>query len=286
MDSLSRKMDDFTQRHKNDQPTPQKDYVLEKEYCWEDLDYTGEYTLQRHVVTGECRIISPRGEIANGPRDRLEAQMRSLSALPRPAAPPVTKPDTPPVANPSTPPITKPNTPPVAKPAAPPVAQTAVTKPKPMQARCGDIIAVFKTDGSEQWGVYVSDTCVVRYGVSQSAGLFGGATIHATDLRAFVKGGKNPCVLNFPTPQESGNLAAELSKRYGYKLFEPRETVERARSRLGESGYHFGTGSGETFALWCKTDVGDPARAREMVRFLDSFAKRPFHIPLYISTGY
>ena len=42
-----------------------------------------------------------------------------------------------------------------------------------------------------------------------------------------------------------------------YHLYSPKETVHRARSRLGESSYNLATNNCEHFAIWCKTGISE-----------------------------
>ena len=57
-------------------------------------------------------------------------------------------------------------------------------------------------------------------------------------------------------PALSGELWCFL-KLIEYKLYTPLETLNRARSRIGESNYNLFSNNCEHFALWCKTGISE-----------------------------
>ena len=57
-------------------------------------------------------------------------------------------------------------------------------------------------------------------------------------------------------PERSGELWDYL-KVIEYKLYTPQETLNRARSRIGESNYNLFSNNCEHFALWCKTGISE-----------------------------
>jgi hypothetical protein len=89
-------------------------------------------------------------------------------------------------------------------------------------------------------GIYAGDGKVIHFAAPAGAEIsMESAVIHETTLERFQDG----CplkVIDFPGGKE------------GEKIFSAEETVERARSRLGEKGYNFVTNNCDHFALWCK----------------------------------
>lgn len=51
-----------------------------------------------------------------------------------------------------------------------------------------------------------------------------------------------------------------------YHLYTPKETVQRAESRLGEKKYNIATNNCEHFAIWCKTGVSESTQVEEFLR--------------------
>jgi len=91
-------------------------------------------------------------------------------------------------------------------------------------------------------GIYVSDSEVIHFNThGQGDGLLGDAVIISSTLKEFLDLGK--CEV----------------KSYGLSLLEkpypPEIVVERAISRLGESGYNVAINNCEQFAEWCKTGM-------------------------------
>lgn len=54
------------------------------------------------------------------------------------------------------------------------------------------------------------------------------------------------------------------------KMYSPKETVERARSRLGEENYSLLSNNCEHFAIWCKTGVSRSYQVRRAAELLGS----------------
>ena len=52
------------------------------------------------------------------------------------------------------------------------------------------------------------------------------------------------------------------------KLYSAKETVERARSRIGEHGYNLLLNNCEHFAVWCKTGVEKSEQVEEIIRLV------------------
>lgn len=257
MDRLADKLDGLSdsKRYDNDSSFS----IMEKDYCWEDLDYAGDATMQRHVVTGQCRIIDKYGTVLNrGTQEEMEQAMVRRTALE--------------AARHSSTPVMR-NDPFTGEP-------TPVIPYAPVQAQYGDIIGVSRMN-YEHYGIYVSDTCVVHYNIPSGKVLQ--PTVHATSLRHFLGSETDYFVLDFPQPyqppvrlgvqspqdaQVSEELARQLCQTYGYHLYTPEETVARARSRIGETSYNLLTNNCEHFAIWCKTGVSESMQVTGMLQTL------------------
>ena len=276
MDKLANKLDNLSE---NLQTNDSGFSIMDKDYCWEDLDYGTDCTLQRHVVSGECRIIDKFGQVIDrGTQAQLEQTMvrraaraeaiRSMGGVPTGVTG---------------------------------FQQTGYVDPlaaqQPVQAQYGDIIGVVRRGGIyEHYGIYVSDTCIVHYNIPASKTI-GHAVVHATNLRNFLRDDSEYFILDFPKPYEppvrlgapvtphtnsySEDLARTLQQTYGYHLYSPEETVARARSRLGETSYNFFTNNCEHFAIWCKTGVSESMQISGMFRSLLGEAGWQFRKPLY-----
>jgi len=90
----------------------------------------------------------------------------------------------------------------------------------------------------KHYGIYAGNGRVIHY--ANKNGDFGAdVRVRETSLNKFVNGGK--CAL---LPPMEGYVKT--------KQFSPEETVNRARSRLGEKEYNLLFNNCEHFALWCK----------------------------------
>lgn len=253
--------------------------IMEKDYCWEELDYAGDYTLQRHIVSGDCRIVDKYGAVVErGKQADLEQSMirRSAQQAAYNAANPIPRSAEMPFSADFTPMPTAAN--------------------PPVQAIYGDIIGVVRRNGAyTHYGIYVSDTCVIHYAIPASMSV-GHATIHATSLKLFLRNATEYFILDFPKPYQppvvlgndqphnetiSEQVARRLQQQYGYHLYTPIETVNRAKSRIGETHYNLLTNNCEHFAIWCKTGVSESMQISEMLGVLGSAAGFQFHKPFH-----
>ena len=288
MDRLANKLDSLTENAQginNDTGFT----IMDKDYCWEDLDYSGDVTMQRHVVSGECRIVDRYGGIINrGTQEQMEQAMVRLAARSE-AMRSVNGAFPTPGAYYGTPPA----------PAMPlPPTNQAFVAGVPVQAQYGDIIGVDRHGGTyAHYGIYVSDTCVVHYGIPASKTI-GHAEIHCTNLRNFLRDDASYFILDFPKPYQppvrldntggaphantySEELARSLQQTYGYHLYSPEETVARARSRIGETGYNLLTNNCEHFAIWCKTGISESMQVTGMLGSLLNNARWQFRKPAF-----
>lgn len=258
MNKLANTLDSLTEGRQAS-PADTEFSVMDKDYCWEDLDYAGDDTLQRHVVSGQCRIVDKYGTVVDrGTQAELEQAMIRRSAR-----------------------YESLRTSGMITNGLPPSAEML----HPVQAKYGDIIGVVRGGGVyEHYGIYVSDTCVIHYAIPASKAI-ALPTVHATSLRNFLMNDKEYFILDFPRPYDApvriGNqdsvphsetvseeLARHLRAQYGYHLYTPEETVERAKQRLGETSYNFFTNNCEHFAIWCKTGVSESLQISGMLNSL------------------
>ena len=282
MDKLANKLDALSESRQM-QHSDTGFSILDKDYCWEDLDYGPDCTMQRHVVNGEYRIVDQFGQVVeHGTQAQMEQAMLRRSARAealRSMGVPVTAA-------------------PVTDPEAERYGYHAPLTVQPVQAQYGDIIGVVRRGGTYvHYGIYVSDTCIVHYNIPASKTI-GHATVHATNLRNFLRDDPEYFVLDFPKPYQppvalggqnstnhinsySEELARSLQQTYGYHLYTPEETVARARSRLGETNYNLFTNNCEHFAIWCKTGVSESLQVTGMLGSLLNNQHWQFRKPLF-----
>jgi hypothetical protein len=123
-----------------------------------------------------------------------------------------------------------------------------------LKAKKGDII--YADRGLyRHYGIYVNDSHVIHYAAENND--FGAKVcVQDTTLDRFKL--NNPCgVYRFPK---------------AYRVLSPRQTVRRAKSRLGEREYSLLSNNCEHFAFWCKTGT---ARSPQLNEFLDQVSWIP-----------
>lgn len=209
------------------------------ETFWNDLDYAGEYTLQQNMFTGHCRILDGNDyRVAWGSEGEMRVKLKKLT-------------------------------------------QTVES----VHAKYGDIIGVHRIGGVyDHYGVYESDDCVYEYAAEN--GDFGDPKIHITTLKKFIADSGNYFVLEFPETHgkpekvsmpianincvmpriDSLNILEKIVKMASYHLYSPAETIERAKSRLGENKYSLITNNCEHFAIWCKTGISESHQVEEILK--------------------
>ncbi|MBQ6776099.1 MAG: lecithin retinol acyltransferase family protein [Synergistaceae bacterium] len=141
------------------------------------------------------------------------------------------------------------------------------------QAENGDVIKVNRGLYSH-YGVYVKDSgTVIHYTGATGPADFNGM-VRETSLEEFLNGAEGFTVCKFEkTPDKL--LPSLMMKRRGvfqlwqmirvlrlmsYHLYSGAETIERARSKLGQGGYNLALNNCEHFAVWCKTGVKDSSQ--------------------------
>lgn len=142
-----------------------------------------------------------------------------------------------------------------------------------LHASPGDVICVHRI-GFKHFGIYAGDNRVIHYDIDPSENFK--ILIHEASMEEFLNGMDIyyicyfPPVYGIPTenmefsdfsklmehPERSGELWDYL-KVIEYKLYTPQETLNRARSRIGESNYNLFSNNCEHFALWCKTGISE-----------------------------
>ena len=134
---------------------------------------------------------------------------------------------------------------------------------KDLQA--GDIIGV-KRFLYSHYGVYIGENSVIHY--SGDGGDFKGRkTVRYGTMEEFLDGKKEFFELVFPETHEK----PEKEVRYetqgeNYHLYSPEETVERAKSRLGEDKYNLALNNCEHFAIWCKTGISESYQVKTVIK--------------------
>ena len=60
----------------------------------------------------------------------------------------------------------------------------------------------------------------------------------------------------------------ESLNRLNYHLYSPEETVQRAKSKIGERRYNLVFNNCEHFAVWCKTGLSESRQINELIRMI------------------
>ncbi len=133
----------------------------------------------------------------------------------------------------------------------------------------GDVIGISR-GMYYHYGVYIGNEEVIHL-AGEGKIKSGNVKIHQIALRDFLPVSGEYFVLHFPQngkapekiyPNSSflkrkseGRGICDFLFHQKYTVFSPQETIERAKSRLGEVGYHLTRSNCEHFALWCKTGI-------------------------------
>lgn len=128
----------------------------------------------------------------------------------------------------------------------------------------GDVIGVSRGGIYEHYGVYENDFCVYEY-AAENSDFEDKPVIHITTLQKFIASSEVYFRLLFPPdygipdkqPLSTHKLSDlyKLYNRLSYHLYTPEQTIERARSKLGESKYSLIFNNCEHYAIWCKTGL-------------------------------
>lgn len=153
----------------------------------------------------------------------------------------------------------------------------------------GDILAVTRKGGLYQhFAVYIGNQRVIHY-AAEGGDFTGKISIHEASYTEFKSDSTFVYVLDFPSEpgkplhrdfsgefEERENIFFELRREVGYHLYTPKETVERAKSRLGEEKYALPFNNCEHFAIWCKTGVKESHQVNVWLTRLSNFAKKRY----------
>ncbi len=159
--------------------------------------------------------------------------------------------------------------------------------------RRGDVIATERMDGVySHYAIYVGNGKVIHYS-ADDGDFIGGPYIHEASFYEFLRESKDYYILDFKDDYESrverlrsadvtggaGLLIApdtigfvlrliESLNRLNYHLYTPEETVQRARSKIGERQYNLVFNNCEHFAVWCKTGLSESRQINELIRMI------------------
>ncbi len=196
---------------------------------WKKIDAKSGYECQVNLFSGKCRVVSPSGiRVANGSKTVMLEKMKRLSAKDF--------------------------------------------------LKAGDVIGVSRKGLYEHYAVYTGNGKVIHY-CGEGYDFLGTVSIHEADISEFLKDSKNCFVVWFdngiPYKIQSettflfnGSLDYYngVFRRIKRKTFSAKETVERARSRIGETKYNLLTNNCEHFAMWCKTGISESSQVKNLVR--------------------
>lgn len=152
----------------------------------------------------------------------------------------------------------------------------------------GDIMGVSRSL-YDHYGVCVGKNSVIHYTKDKDNNNQG--IIRETTISEFMGESETYFILVFPDqygePEKStfsfdslsstigGNFSRGLLntllkkfKEFNYTLYSPTETIERAKSRLGETEYNLPFNNCEHFSIWCKTGVSESHQVNKMMRLL------------------
>ena len=152
----------------------------------------------------------------------------------------------------------------------------------------GDVIAASRKAGLyEHYAVYIGNQRVIHY-AAENGDFSGRITIHEAPFSEFKGDSQFIYVLDFP--DNSGHPSKrwvctgaayattpvswifDLIRKTSYHLYSPEETIERAKSRLGEEKYMLPFNNCEHFAIWCKTGVHESYQVEQWLDRIAQFA--------------
>ena len=141
--------------------------------------------------------------------------------------------------------------------------------------RPGDVIGISR-GAYEHYGIYSGRGKVIHY-AGDTTDFKGTVSIHEAPFDEFLKNnadyfvisfeGKYPVKIHSSTKFVSGGYfdcgGIEWKSKYSAK-----ETLERARSRIGETKYSIINNNCEHFAMWCKTGTSESTRVIMIARYM------------------
>ncbi len=211
--------------------------VSDQEIFWETLKAEKGWKLEKNIITEHARILNEKGiRIAWGPLEEMSVLIDKMI--------------------------------------------------KPWRGcKKGDILAVQRFGGVySHYAVYIGYGKVIHYAQEEKDGV---CNVHKADFSEFLKNetqyeiihfselGFNPvheCVnlsddensVSYEAVNLIPGIKAAMRNLKGYHLYSTEETVERAKSRLGETKYNLAFNNCEHFALWCKTGLKESSQVEDI----------------------
>lgn len=134
-------------------------------------------------------------------------------------------------------------------------------------AEYGDIIGVDRGI-YQHYGIYVGDNRVIHYSGSHvdfDLRDYKNITIREDDMSRFLCNSKEYFVFDCEAKEIQSLFSKNLLIAYS-----PEETVERAKSKLGENKYSLPLNNCEHFAIWCKTGIHKSSQVDKVLKKLIS----------------
>ena len=170
-----------------------------------------------------------------------------------------------------------------------------------MELKPGDIIKVDRGP-YYHFGIYSGNNKVIHYTADEGLELSKyKAKIDETSLKKFMNGDTRLLKVNFPkkygrTITEEVEVFSEIcslgingiiapqnrwlkkmlknsrenKRKKDYKIYSKEETLERAKSKIGDSGYSIPFNNCEHFVWWCKTGIKKSEQIDDIEDFFDT----------------
>ena len=150
----------------------------------------------------------------------------------------------------------------------------------------GDVIRVNRKGLYHHYGIYVAEgNHVIHYTGATGPNDFNGI-VRETSLEEFLNGSEDFSVCSFPKhPVNALPIGPtifrlwqliKMANQKNYHLYSPEETIQRARSKLGQGGYNLALNNCEHFAVWCKTGVKESSQVNQILDMLTYFLGKRF----------
>ncbi len=143
-------------------------------------------------------------------------------------------------------------------------------------ASVGDIIYV-QHRGYRHFGIYTGNNRVIHY-YKEKHPLLSDGVITETSLQEFMSDCDTVYVLNgLGSAADKNAFEWIIQKLTNGKVhsFSPKETVARARSKLGEKDYSLLFNNCEHFSFWCKTGISKSSQTDDILSCLLFFVPEP-----------
>ena len=143
-----------------------------------------------------------------------------------------------------------------------------------IEPQYGDVISV-NHGIYNHFGIFVDKNRVIHYSGKDQDFFLRKMIIAETDMKTFLGNSDKYYVYRFSEDKSSSveriraeglnrdllddaqalYLLYQIKNKVKFKIYSPEETVERAKSRIGERKFVLPANNCEHFALWCKTGV-------------------------------